>query len=294
MNTIALIPARLASTRLPRKLLLELDGKTIIRRTYEAVVATALFDAVYVVCDDALLFNEITQHGGQALMSSPHHESGTDRIAEAAQQLNADIIVNVQGDEPFIEKQALQHVINLFQHPDADITSLKTRLHTADDINNPNFVKVVCNEQGKALFFSRSPIPYVREQQPDTVHFKHIGVYAYRREALLKLAATPPTMLERTEKLENLRMLEAGFTLYLAEVDSVGLAIDTEADFEKARRYLSSCWAPFILRVPSYNSYCTKRASILPLYNFIFREVRKPTEFNASKFPVIIHAFEPG
>ena len=276
MRCIALIPARLESTRLPRKLLLNLQGKTVLRRTYEAVANSGLFDAVYAVCDHELLYNEITNFGGNALLSNPNHESGTDRIAEAAQQLHADIIINIQGDEPFIRKEALQHVIDLFQHPDADITTLKTRIHSSDELQNPNAVKVVCNEQGKALFFSRSPIPYVREQQADTVHYKHIGVYGYRREALLRLASTAPGMLERTEKLENLRMLELNLSIYVAETEPVGIAIDTHDDYEKAQAYLSSLWC-FIFRVPSYISYITKRASKLPLNNFIFREVRKPT-----------------
>lgn len=240
MRIIALIPARLESTRLPRKLLLDLHGKTVLCRTYEAVAQSGLFDAVYAVCDHELLYQEITSIGGNALMSNPNHESGTDRIAEATQQLDADIIINIQADEPFIRKEALQQVIDLFQHPNADITSLKTRIHTTEELQNPNAVKVVCNEQGKALFFSRSPIPYVREAQADTVHYKHIGVYGYRREALLTLATTAPGMLERTEKLENLRMLELNMNIYLAETEPFGIAIDTKADYEKAQAYLSS------------------------------------------------------
>ena len=240
MRPVALIPARLASTRLPRKLLLDLQGKTVLRRTYEAVAESNLFEAVYAVCDHELLYNEITSFGGNALMSNPNHESGTDRIAEAAQQLDADIIINIQGDEPFIRKEALQQVIELFQHPDAHITSLKTRIHTTEELHNPNAVKVVCNEQGKAIFFSRSPIPFVREEQADTAHYKHIGVYGYRREALLKLASTAPGMLERTEKLENLRMLELNMTIYLAETEPFGIAIDTQDDYEKAQAYLAS------------------------------------------------------
>lgn len=240
MNVVALIPARLASSRLPQKLLKVLHGKTIIRRTYEAVVATNLFSDVIVVCDDEKIWNEITQHGGNAMMSSTTHESGSDRIAEIASKLDADIIVNIQGDEPFIEKEALGKVIQLFSNPDAQVTSLKKRITDINQIQNPNCVKVVTDLQGKALYFSRSPIPFDRDGKGDVQYYQHIGVYAYRKEALLKFTQMPISTLETIEKLENLRMLENGMSIYLAEIEHVGISIDTEEDFVKAESYLDS------------------------------------------------------
>ena len=238
MRVIALIPARLESTRLTRKLLRMLDGKTILRRTYEEVLATELFDEVIVVCDNQLLCDEMMQYNYRFMLSEREHESGTDRIAEAAMRLNADIIVNVQADEPFIEKQALQKVIELFQNPLVEIASLKKRITDVSQINNPNCVKVVTDAQGKALYFSRSSIPYNRDQSESVVYFQHIGVYAFRKNVLLKFASLPPSPLEQIEKLENLRMLENGLSVYLAEIDHVGISIDTEEDLLKAITYL--------------------------------------------------------
>lgn len=238
MRVIALIPARLESTRLPRKLLRILDGKTILRRTYEAVLATELFDEVIVVCDNQLLCDEMIQYNYRFMLSQKEHESGTDRIAEAALNLDADVIVNVQADEPFIEKQALQKVIELFRNPLVEIASLKKRITDVSQINNPNCVKVVTDAQGKALYFSRSPIPYNRDQSESVTYFQHIGVYAFRKDVLLKFASLPPSPLEQIEKLENLRMLENGLSVYLAEINHVGISIDTEDDLLKAIAYL--------------------------------------------------------
>jgi 3-deoxy-manno-octulosonate cytidylyltransferase (CMP-KDO synthetase) len=240
MKVVALIPARLASSRLPQKLMKVLHGKTIIRRTYEAVVATNLFSDVIVVCDDEMILNEITQHGGKAMMSARTHESGSDRIAEIATTLDADIIVNIQGDEPFIEKEALEKVIQLFSNPDAQVTSLKKRITDFNQIQNPNCVKVVTDLQGKALYFSRSAIPFDRDGKGDVAYYQHIGVYAYRKEALLNFTQMPVSALETVEKLENLRMLENGMSIYLAEIDHVGISIDTEEDFAKAESYLDT------------------------------------------------------
>jgi len=238
MRVIALIPARLESTRLPRKLLRMLDGITILRRTFEAVLATELFDEVIVVCDNQLLCDEMMKYNYRFMLSQKEHESGTDRIAEAALNLDADIIVNVQADEPFIEKQALQKVIDLFQNPLVEIASLKKQITEESQINNPNCVKVVTDAQGKALYFSRSAIPYNRDHSEAVAYFQHIGVYAFRKDVLLKFANLPPSPLEQIEKLENLRMLENGLSVYLAEIEHVGISIDTEEDLLKAISYL--------------------------------------------------------
>lgn len=235
---IALIPARLEATRFPGKLLKVLENKSIILRTYQAVCQTNLFEEVYVVCDHELIYQEIATHGGKAIMSLQQHESGTDRIAEAAEKLDADIIVNIQGDEPFIDKQSLEKVIQLFENPSVQIASLKMKIEDIEKINNPNCVKVVTDKFGKALYFSRAAIPFNRSPQQQTKAFQHIGVYAFRKDALLQISKLPVSELENTEKLENLRMLENGFPIHLAEVNHVGISIDTELDFMKAQEYL--------------------------------------------------------
>lgn len=239
-KVIALIPARLNASRFPQKLLKVLDGKTVITRTYEAVKAMNIFDDVIVVCDEETIQNEILNNGGKAVLSSKEYESGTDRIAEIAQNLEADIIVNVQGDEPFISKDALQKVIALFQNPLVDVGSLILPITDTSSIQNPNCVKVVVDKNFKAMYFSRSPIPYVRDETSNQQFYKHIGVYAFRKEKLLAFTQLPISQLEKTEKLENLRMLENGMNVYMAVVNEVGISIDTLEDFEMAEDYLKS------------------------------------------------------
>lgn len=240
MNKIvALIPARYASTRLPGKLMKELQGKTIIRRTYEAVINTQLFDEVVVVCDEEIILNEIIKHGGQAVMSKSLHESGTDRIAEIAGNMGADIIVNIQGDEPFIEKEALQKVIQLFNDDHVRVASLMMPINDLEKINNPNCVKVVVDLHQKALYFSRAAIPYYRDEISTQSAFQHIGVYAFRKEALMTFTQLPVSSLEAIEKLENLRLLEHGIPIHLAIIHHVGISIDTEDDFQRAVVYLN-------------------------------------------------------
>lgn len=241
MNKIvALLPARYAATRLPGKLMKELAGQTIILRTYEAVKNTGLFDDVIVVCDHKILFDEIVTHGGKAMMSSPNHESGSDRIAEAARQIEADIFVNVQGDEPFIEKEALEKVIALFDHPGVRVGSLMMPITDPERIHNPNCVKVVCDQAQRALYFSRAAIPFNRDAGKPAASFQHIGVYAFRRDALLEFTALPVSPLEQIEKLENLRMLENGIPVHLACIEHIGISIDTEEDFQRAVQFLQS------------------------------------------------------
>ncbi len=237
-KVVALIPARYAATRFPGKLLKVLHGKTIIRRTYEAVRDTDLFDEVIVVCDDQRLMDEIETAGGKAVMSLKEHESGTDRIAEAALEIEADIIVNIQGDEPFISKTSLEKVIALFQQKEVQIGSLMLPVYDAEKINNPNCVKVVVDKNNRALYFSRAPIPYFRDEALPRTAFQHIGVYAFRKDVLLAVTRLPVSDLERAEKLENLRMLENGIPVHLAVIDHVGISIDTEEDFLKAQAYL--------------------------------------------------------
>ena len=235
---IALIPARYAATRFPGKLMKVLEGKTIIRRTYEAVNSTQLFNDVIVVCDHEIIFNEIISFGGKAIMSRNQHESGTDRIAEVAQDIDADIFVNVQGDEPFIASSSLQKLILLFTNNDVEVGSLILPIHDIQKIENPNCVKVVVDKQKRAMYFSRSPIPYFREKGIPQSAYQHIGVYAFRKQVLLNITKLPVSELEYIEKLENLRLLENGIPIHMAEIDQIGISIDTEEDFEMAKSYM--------------------------------------------------------
>lgn len=236
---IAMIPARYEASRFPGKLLKVLEGKSIIARTYEAVLDSKLFDEVYVVADHTAIQEEMERIGARVIMSSKQHESGTDRIAEAVEQLPCDIVINVQGDEPFISREALQKVIDLFQNKEVQIASLMMPIDDEEKIKNPNCVKVVVDQQCKALYFSRSPIPYLRDQTEPVQYFQHIGVYGYKKETLLKITKLTQSPLEKIEKLENLRMLENGLEIFLDSVQEIGIAIDTPEDFIKAQQYLA-------------------------------------------------------
>ena len=188
MKIIAVIPARYASTRFPAKLMQDLGGKTVISRTYQAAVNTRLFDDVFVVTDSILIYDEIISNGGKAIMSVKEHESGSDRIAEAVENLDVDIVVNVQGDEPFINAEPLAKVLDVFRNDfdkKVDLASLMVEITNEDDINNPNNVKVVTDQSGFALYFSRSVIPYPREKNVGVRYFQHIGIYAFRKAALM-------------------------------------------------------------------------------------------------------------
>lgn len=239
MKVIAVIPARYASTRFPAKLMQDLGGKKVILRTYEAAINTKLFDDVFVVTDSELIFNEISSNGGKAIMSIKEHESGSDRIAEAVQNLEVDIVINVQGDEPFIDAEPLAKVIEVFRNDTAkqvDLASLMREIKDETEINNPNNVKVVVDQNGFALYFSRSVIPYPRERNVGVRYFQHIGIYAFRKQALLDFYSLPMKSLEASEKLEQLRYLEFGKRIKMVETTHIGIGIDTEADLEKARK----------------------------------------------------------
>ncbi len=241
MNIIAVIPARYASTRFPAKLMQDLCGKTVILRTYEAAVNTGLFREVFVVTDSILIYDEIISHGGKAIMSVKEHESGSDRIAEAVQHLDVDIVVNVQGDEPFIDKEPLARVIETFLDDvenRIDLASLMVEITDPADINNPNIVKVVTDQFGFALYFSRSVIPYAREKNVAVRYFRHIGIYAFRKQALMDFYHLPMKPLEASEKLEQLRYLEFGKRIRMVETTHVGIGIDTVEDLEKARKMI--------------------------------------------------------
>ena len=241
MKVIAVIPARYASTRFPAKLMQDLGGKTVILRTYEAAIETHLFDDVFVVTDSDLIYSEIISHGGKAIMSVKEHESGSDRIAEAIANLDVDIVVNVQGDEPFIDKEPLGKVIEVFKYDvenKVDLASLMREITNEEDIQNPNNVKVVVDQNNFALYFSRSVIPYAREKNVGVRYFQHIGIYAFRKQALIDFYSLPMKSLEASEKLEQLRYLEFGKRIKMVETTHVGIGIDTIEDLEKARLLL--------------------------------------------------------
>jgi 3-deoxy-manno-octulosonate cytidylyltransferase (CMP-KDO synthetase) len=241
MKIIAVIPARYASTRFPAKLMQDLGGKTVILRTYEAAINTQLFDDVFVVTDSDLIYDEIVSHGGKAIKSIKEHESGSDRIAEAVENLDVDIVINVQGDEPFIDAEPLAKVIEVFRNDldkKVDLASLMREITNEDDINNPNNVKVVVDQNGFALYFSRSVIPYPREKNVGVRYMQHIGIYAFRKQALLDFYSLPMQSLEASEKLEQLRYLEFGKRIKMVETTHVGIGIDTPEDLEKARKML--------------------------------------------------------
>lgn len=241
MKTIAVIPARYASTRFPAKLMQDLGGKTVILRTYEAAKNTNLFDDVFVVTDSELIFNEISSKGGKAIMSIKEHESGSDRIAEAVQNMEVDVVINVQGDEPFIDENPLKALIEVFKNDSenkVDLASVMCQITDKQDIDNPNNVKVITDQNGFALYFSRSVIPFPREENVGVRYMKHIGIYAFRKQALLDFYSLPMLSLEASEKLEQLRYLEYGKRIKMIETNHIGIGIDTKEDLERARKMI--------------------------------------------------------
>lgn len=239
MNIVAVIPARYAATRFPGKLMQMLGNKTIIRHVYDNAVATELFHDVFVVTDSQIIYKEITSNGGKVIMSKKEHDSGSDRIAEAVLAMNIDVVINIQGDEPFIKKQPLEKLTRLFDDPAVQVASLMRKISTAE-AGNPNNVKVVTDRSGFALYFSRSVIPYLRDEEIGAEYFLHIGVYAYRKETLIKFTQWPQSILEKTEKLEQLRYLENGIKIKMAETDYDNIAIDTPEDLAKAKEIFNS------------------------------------------------------
>jgi len=240
MKVIAVIPARYNSTRFPGKMMEILGNRTIITTTYQNVVETGLFDEVFVATDSELIFDEISKNGGKAVMTG-EHETGSDRIAEAVQNIDCDIVINVQGDEPFLKKEPLKQLIDVFSNDDkkeVSLASLKIQLKESEEIQNPNNVKVVTDNNGFALYFSRSVIPFHRELAYNVKYYKHIGVYAFRKEALIKFSSLEMTPMEISEKLEQLRYLENGMKIKMVETDFVGIGIDTPEDLDKAKKLI--------------------------------------------------------
>ena len=237
MIIVAAIPARYAATRFPGKLMQLLGNKTIIRRVYDNTVSTRLFNDVFVVTDSDIIYKEIKDSGGKVIMSKKVHESGSDRIAEAIAEMNIDVIVNVQGDEPFIKKEPLEKLVRLFNDDSIQVASLMRKI-SKEEAANPNNVKVVTDKSGYALYFSRSIVPYQREEKMNFEYFLHVGVYAYKKNALIDFTKLPQSQLEKIEKLEQLRYLENGIKIKMAETYYNNIAIDTPEDLEKAKSSL--------------------------------------------------------
>lgn len=238
-----MIPARLESTRFPNKLLKDLGGKTVIRRTYEATVQTGLFDDVYVVTDSDEIYKEITDHDGKAVLKKTHHETGSDRIAEAVANIKADLVVNVQGDEPFTSKTLLENLLAVFEEDvlnEIDLATPMTLLKSQEAIENPNNVKVIMDKDNFALYFSRSVIPYPRDTVQNTKYYKHIGIYAFRKQALMDFTKMDIQPLEAAEKIECIRFLEYGKRIKMVETSAQSIGIDTPEDLEEARNYLKN------------------------------------------------------
>lgn len=232
-----MIPARYQASRFPAKLMQDLCGKPVIVRTYEAAVNTGLFDAVYVVSDSPIIADVISGIGGEVIMSKKEHQSGSDRIAEAVEDMEVDIVINVQGDEPFIDGESLGKIIEVFkkdEKKEIDLASLMTPITDWDEISNPNTVKVIVDNQNCALYFSRSPIPYPRDKEVEAPYYKHKGIYAFRKRALMDFQRLPMLPLEAKEKIEAIRFLEYGKKIKMVETHVTGIEIDTPEDLERA------------------------------------------------------------
>lgn len=241
MNCIAMIPARYASTRFPAKLMQLLGNKTVIHHTYDNTVKTGLFNQVIVVTDSQIIFDEIKKKGGEVVMSLNTHESGSDRIAEAVENLDTEIVVNVQGDEPFVQKTPLEKLLNVFKedkNKQIQVASLMQVMKDKKNIEDPNYVKVAVDLHMNALFFSRNVIPYPRDQSLAINYYEHIGIYAFRKQALMNFTNWPITPLEAAEKIECLRYLEHGITLKMVLTDYMGIEIDTPEDLLLAKKWL--------------------------------------------------------
>lgn len=237
MKIIALIPARYAASRFPAKLMQDLCGKPVIVRTYLSTVATGVFDKVMVVTDHQDIADEIQKVGGEVFFSQVPHESGSDRIAEAASKIEGDIIVNVQGDEPFQDKKSLSDLVKTFDDPKVMVASLMSAITHEDTLQNENAVKVVVNLNSESLYFSRAGIPFFRNKNIPKHIYRHIGVYAYRKEALLSFTKMEKSYLEEAEMLEQLRLLENGINIKMVLTDHEAIAIDTPDDLQKAIAY---------------------------------------------------------
>ncbi|MCE5313138.1 MAG: 3-deoxy-manno-octulosonate cytidylyltransferase [Nitrospiraceae bacterium] len=246
MPAIVIIPARYASTRFPGKPLCPLKDKPLIQHVYERAAKAKRADAVFVATDNRMIFNAVQGFGGRAVLTSEHHQSGTDRIAEAltiieeTESLKPDVVVNLQGDEPLVRPDMIDDVISLLDDNRADMGTLVKRITSPSEIDNPNVVKALFGPEGFALYFSRAAVPYYRDEGVLKIYYKHIGIYSYRRDVLLKFSKMELTPLEKAEKLEQLRALENGFKIKIKETEFETIGVDTPEDLERAERCLST------------------------------------------------------
>ena len=240
MKIVSIIPARYDSSRFPGKLMQQLGERTVILRTYQNVVATGLFDEVVVATDSDLIFNEISDNGGRAVMTRKDHECGSDRIAEAISGMCADLVINVQGDEPFVDRDSLKKLIEVFEEDsqkEIALASLMTPLLEKEEVTNPSVVKVIVDLKQFALYFSRSPIPFDRDNKKPN-YYKHVGVYAFRKDALIEFSNQEITPLESAEKIECIRFLEHGKKIKMVLTNNLNFEIDTPRDLDRAKTYL--------------------------------------------------------
>ena len=238
MKVVALIPARIGSTRFPAKMLAKIVGKSLIVRTYESTRDTGLFSSVLVVTDSDEIEQEVKQAGGDVYRSTKEHATGTDRIAEAAEVIDADVIINIQGDEPFLEKDSLQSLVNLFNDETVQAGSLVLKTTDTDVVSNPNRVKVLLNDKNDAIYFSRSVVPHFRNADISPSYYIHVGIYAFRKNVLIEFAALKPKILELAEQLECNRFIEYNIPIRLAVTNHISVAVDTVDDLQKAEEYI--------------------------------------------------------
>lgn len=246
MKTLGIIPARFASTRFPGKPLIEIAGKTMIQRVYEQCKKSNMLSDVIVATDDDRIYNHVCEFGGKAIMTAHHHQSGTDRCAEAVRlsNINADVVINIQGDEPFISPLQIDLLANCFKERSTQIATLIKKIKNQEDLKSPTVMKVVFNNNNEALYFSRSAIPFCRaENNMDNWlnhfdYFKHIGIYAFRTEVLNEITEIKPSSLELTESLEQLRWLQNGYKIKVAETEEESISIDVPEDLIKIERFI--------------------------------------------------------
>lgn len=239
-TAVAIIPARYESTRLPGKALADIGGRPMIEHVYRRAAAATSISRVLVATDDRRILDKVRGFGGEAVMTSASHQSGTDRLAEAAASLDADIIVNVQGDEPLLAPATIDAAVTpFFGDPALEMTTLRRAIVDAEELRNPNVTKVVVDRDGFAMYFSRAPIPFTRAGQPATTAWAHVGLYVYRRATLLRLAGLPQTALERAEALEQLRALEHGIRIKAIKTTHSTIGVDTREDLERVRALMA-------------------------------------------------------
>ena len=239
LKIVALIPARYASTRLPGKALADLDGRPMIEHVYRRASASPVISQVIVATDDLRIATRVSDFGGKVRLTKATHQTGTDRLAEVAASLNCDVVVNIQGDEPLIDPAAIGELVAPFADRSVQITTLYRRIHHNTELTNPNITKVVLDRGGYALYFSRATIPFDRDLTQGAIYYKHLGFYAYRKQALDRFVSWPEATLERIERLEQLRFLENGVPIYVGETPYDTVGVDTEEDVKRVEAVLS-------------------------------------------------------